>query len=152
MSETKSSAPTAIALGVAGLIPFLFAPIVHLTGDLAVAPRLLNIPVATLVFYTYSPVIASFLCGTWWGRALAADQAAPVTLVLSNVLALAAWAASAGLVGIAQPLALAAVFAALLAGEFLLPVLAGAPRYYRNLRTGLTVVVIACHIAMALLA
>ncbi|MBT8445916.1 MAG: DUF3429 domain-containing protein [Gammaproteobacteria bacterium] len=143
MSESKTPGLVAMALGAAGLIPFVAGPVLVVTDQA---------PIGTAIFFTYSMVIASFLGGTWWGRALLASPPPAPILVLSNVLVLAAWSSFWFGTPAAQAAMLSAVYAALLAGEFLLPGLAGSSRDYRILRTVLTVVVIACHLAMAMLA
>lgn len=75
------------ALGYAGLIPFLAAAWAAL-GD-----RTLFQLSPALIFLTYSAIILSFLGGTLWGKAreLADGFLSAGLLLLSNVLALAAW-------------------------------------------------------------
>ena len=73
-------------------------------------------------------------------------------VVISNLLVLIAWFAILRLSGQTGVLVLALVYAALLAGEFMLPALDVRLGYYRGLRIILTVIVILCHLAMAALA
>ena len=76
------------SLGYAGLIPFLVA------AWAAVAERTLFQLSPTMVFLTYSAIILSFLGGTLWGKAreLVEGMLSSGLLVLSNLLALSAWA------------------------------------------------------------
>ena len=81
---------TAWALALAGLIPFVgCAVMVALKGQDADAW------LGALI--AYGAVILSFLGGTRWGAVLAKGSPDPVTLVLSNLPALVAWAALAPL-------------------------------------------------------
>lgn len=75
------------SLGYAGLIPFLTAAWAAL-GD-----RTLFQLSPGLIFLTYSAIILSFLGGTLWGKAreLLDGVLSAGLLLLSNVLALAAW-------------------------------------------------------------
>ncbi len=45
-----------------------------------------------IVFVTYSAIILSFLGGTLWGQVLPRDEHRVVLLIVSNVIALLAWA------------------------------------------------------------
>ena len=75
-------------LGYAGLLPFLLAMYLLLSGNLLQASD------AVTVFLSYSTVILAFLGGTLWGRVLALQES-PFTgllLVASNLIALFAWA------------------------------------------------------------
>jgi len=132
-----------VALAVAGLIPFagtaLFAGLgfdSSLTG-----------------FLFYSLAISAFLCGSWWGIALAKTPSSePVWLVLvsSNGLVIASVAA---IVLSAPTVALvcqALVFVVLCGGEWTIKVLARAPRYYQRMRLGVTAVVVTLHLGLAL--
>lgn len=137
-------------LGHAGLIPFLVALLARGgSGDwLPWAP-------ATL-FIAYGAVIASFMAGSLWGRALQRGTASLRWLLGSNALALGGWLAlwwqqssqTAAL------LLLAAVFAMLLVLEqWRLPPAAALPGAtleagYRRLRQRLTAFVLLLHGAM----
>ncbi|WP_051651288.1 DUF3429 domain-containing protein [Brevundimonas bacteroides] len=77
---------TAWALALAGLIPFVGCAAMVAMGG-AQAEAWLGALIA------YAAVILSFLGGTRWGASLAGASPDPVTLVLSNLPALVAWAA-----------------------------------------------------------
>lgn len=77
---------TAWALALAGLTPFVGCAVMVALGG-PDADAWLGALIA------YGAVILSFLGGTRWGAALAGGSADPVTLILSNLPALVAWAA-----------------------------------------------------------
>jgi len=132
-----------VALAVAGLIPFagtaLFAGLgfdSSLTG-----------------FLFYSLAISAFLCGSWWGIALAKTPSSePVWLVLvsSNSLVIASVAAIVLSAPTVALLCQALVFVVLCGGEWTIKVLARAPRYYQRMRLGVTAVVVTLHLGLAL--
>ena len=132
-----------VGLAVAGLIPF--AGMAVLTG--------LGYESALNGFLFYSLAISAFLCGSWWGIALAKTPSSePVwlVLILSNGLVIASVAA---VVSWAPTVALACqalVFVALCGGEWAIKVLARAPRYYQQMRLGVTAVVVTLHLGLAL--
>jgi len=77
---------TAWGLALAGLIPFVgCAAMVALDGPSADG--------WLSALMAYAAVILSFLGGTRWGAALASGASDPMTLILSNLPALVAWAA-----------------------------------------------------------
>jgi hypothetical protein len=136
------------ALGNAGLLPFAIALLAAATDvfDLPVSPQ--------QVFVSYSAVILSFLCGSLWGRLLAAQFSLTVVilLLLTNVLALTAWVsllslswrleASLGLLVLGYVLVLVTEYAVvgLLYNEVY--------RGYLRLRSWLTLCVVGMHFAM----
>lgn len=138
------SAPLARRLGLAGLLPFV--------ATLAAAwwaPPFWQV-LAIQAFLAYGAVILSFLGGVHWGLALTAPREAPRARrqrLLAGVLpSLVAWPAV---------LIDALLGAWLLAGGFVAlrafeagPGAAGLPAWYRRLRTGLTLVVVACHLGL----
>ena len=132
-----------VALAVAGLIPF--------AGTALFAG--LGFDSALTGFLFYSLAISAFICGSWWGIALAKTPSSePVWLVLvsSNGLVIASVAA---IVLSAPTVALvcqALVFLVLCGGERAIKVLARAPRYYQQMRLGVTAVVVAIHLGLAL--
>lgn len=139
MLSTRPLPPVYHALGIAGLIPFLAGPVLTLTG---------YAPFALLMFTTYSLAIACFLSGAWWGLAVARGLTHPAVAAASNLATLAAFGA---VVLFEPPLALivlTGVFVVLVAGDVKVPALQTELRGYRRLRTGLTVVVVGCHLAM----
>ena len=132
-----------VGLAVAGLIPF--AGMAVLTG--------LGFESALNGFLFYSLAISAFLCGSWWGIALAktpSTEPAWLVLVLSNGLVIAsvtaAWLSAPTVALVCQAL----VFMALCGGEWAIKVLARAPRYYQQMRLGVTAVVVALHLGLAL--
>ena len=104
-------------------------------------------------FLFYSLAISAFLCGSWWGIALAktpSNEPVWLVLVLSNGLVIASVSA---IVLSAPTVALvcqALVFVALCGGEWAITVLASAPRYYQQMRFGVTAVVVTLHLGLAL--
>lgn len=79
----------ALALGLAGLIPFFGPVAVIWVGPAGWAS------VAVTLLFGYGAVILSFLGGVHWGRALAGDSAAPVAwgrLIWSVAPSLIGWA------------------------------------------------------------
>ena len=132
-----------VGLAVAGLIPF--AGMAVLTG--------LGFESALNGFLFYSLAISAFLCGSWLGIALAktpSTEPAWLVLVLSNGLVIAsftaAWLSAPTVALVCQAL----VFMALCGGEWAIKVLARAPRYYQQMRLGVTAVVVALHLGLAL--
>ncbi|MEQ7156021.1 DUF3429 domain-containing protein [Brevundimonas aurifodinae] len=77
---------TAWGLALAGLIPFGGCAAVVAAGG----P---NADAWLSALIAYGAVILSFLGGTRWGAALSSGAPDPTTLILSNLPALAAWAA-----------------------------------------------------------
>ena len=132
-----------VGLAAAGLIPF--------AGTAVLAG--LGFESALTGFLFYSLAISAFLCGSWWGIALAktpSNEPVWLTLVLSNGLVIASVFA---IVLSAPTVALvcqALVFVALCGGEWTIKVLARAPRYYQRMRLGVTAVVVALHLGLAL--
>lgn len=85
-------------LGYLGSLPFTLLALVMIKGYLMGA-GLQSASVAGLyapyVFIAYSAVILSFLCGTLWSTARTEAEASGLSnavIILSNLLALAAWA------------------------------------------------------------
>lgn len=136
------------ALGYAGLLPFAVALLAAVTDvfDLPVSPQ--------KIFVSYSAVILSFLCGSLWGRLLAAQLTLTVVilLLLTNVFALTAWVSllsvnwrlefSLGLLVLGYALVLATEYAVvgLLYNEVY--------RGYLRLRSWLSIFVVGMHFAM----
>jgi len=132
-----------VGLAVAGLIPF--AGMAVLTG--------LGYESALNGFLFYSLAISAFLCGSWWGIALAktpSNEPVWLVLVLSNGLVIASVAAIVLLAPTVALVCQALVFVALCGGEWAIKVLARAPRYYRQMRLGVTAVVVTLHLGLAL--
>ena len=132
-----------VGLAVAGLIPF--AGMAVLTG--------LGYESALNGFLFYSLAISAFLCGSWWGIALVKTPSSePVwlVLVLSNGLVIASVAAIVLSAPTISLVCQALVFVALCGGEWAIKVLARAPRYYQQMRLGVTAVVVTLHLGLAL--
>lgn len=105
--------PLVLALGYAGLIPFLAGPL-WLTLAPDAAPHWLD-----SAWWAYVTLIAAFLCGTFWGFALpaAAGPAGMGAMLIATVLLLAIWGAM--LLPFHDSLwALAVVFLLLLLADF----------------------------------
>lgn len=138
----RSSAipPTPLALGIAGLAPFVgFAALIGFgvptlsTGGLAVP--------AMAALLAYGAVILSFMGGVHWGLAL---RGAPPTGYVASVLpSLTGWFAVLLLPPAPAALALAAAFAALLLYDLAVIGRSEAPPWYGRLRIGLTGIVVA---------
>ena len=96
-SQSSSSYSLTSFLGDLGSLPFTLLALLRLQGYLS-GPGLQSASVfglyAPYVFIAYSAVILSFLCGTLWAAARAAETGilANTAIILSNLLALSAWA------------------------------------------------------------
>jgi hypothetical protein len=146
MTDDRRIPPTALILGLAGLIPFLWSAATHLSPALAgwagqwLPPMFLG----AYVGLTYGTVILSFMSGVLWGFATKTEgRGAAVAYTLSVIPAL--WVffmvtdASANSV-----IYLAAGFVGLLFLDTIYSVWGLAPRWWLRLRVMLTVVVVAC--------
>lgn len=87
--EVTQTRNTMVKLGYLGLVPFLFGLFLSLTDS-----QLFILSGETL-FITYSVVILSFLSGILWSNGIEhfESQSSNKTLILSNVIVLAAWLA-----------------------------------------------------------
>ncbi len=125
------------ALGYAGSLPMLLCVF------------LMDFPVSLDLFKAYSLAILTFLAGAWWSTALmhrtATSKQVSTVLLLSNLAVITAVIAVIFLEAAAL-LVLAALFAGLLMGERHFEVFLNQPKYYRHMRTGVTVIVIAFHL------
>ena len=133
-----NTARIALALGYAGLIPFVVLAIDPLTTQYF-AP-----PLARLWLLGYGAVILSFLGGIVWGRSLERPEAG-VAMIVSILISLAAWAALV-LIGQEAFWILAAGFAGALAYDMG----AGLPPWFRRLRVHLSIGAILAMLAGAL--
>ena len=132
-----------VGLAAAGLIPF--------AGTAVLAG--LGFESALTGFLFYSLAISAFLCGSWWGVALTKTPSSDsvwLVLILSNGLVIASvtavWLSAPTVALVCQAL----VFLVLCGGERAIKVLARAPRYYQQMRLGVTAVVVALHLGLAL--
>lgn len=82
--------PLIYALGLAGLLPFLAAPLWRSMAPLTVPPWL------DQVWLGYAAMIASFMAGTFWGLALIVSEgpAGLLGMLMSAVLMALAWAST----------------------------------------------------------
>jgi Protein of unknown function (DUF3429) len=136
----------ALALGLAGLIPFLCSAVTHLSVPLAswAGGRMLPMFIGGYVGLTYGSIILSFMSGVLWGFATkAVPDRAGAFYALSVIPAL--WVFL--MVTDASPDArvyLIAGFAGLLGLDWTFWKQGLAPDWWMRLRTVLTSVVIAC--------
>jgi hypothetical protein len=98
---------------------------------------------------TYSLAIIVFLAGNWWSTALmqrkiSARQRQSI-LLMSNAIVITAVVAVTFMETLTL-LVLALLFGMLLVGERLLAIFHPQPNYYRSMRTGVTVLVVALHL------
>lgn len=123
-----------IALGYAGLIPFLTGPL-WLTFSPQSAPAWLD-----AVWLSYVAMIASFMAGTFWGFSLPACEGVEglIGLLVASLLMVLAWAATA-LAFHNALLGLAAVYLLLLAADVWRERTLGTVEGYFMLRSVLTV-------------
>ena len=138
---------SALILGAAGLIPFLWGTATELSPSLTDAglrwfgPRFIG----PYVGLAYGTIILSFMSGVLWGfvASRATGQAAAVGYALSTIPAL--WAFFfVGDGPISAAIWLAAGFLLLLLLDFIFWERTLAPPWWLRLRVGLTSVVIAC--------
>ena len=139
-------------LGYAGLLPFLLAMYLLLSGSLLQASDVVA------VFLSYSTVILAFLGGTLWGRVslLQESPSTALLLVASNLIALFGWANL--LLGLASEkvavagLAIGFVLVLLVESRFVRFLFAGinpqSRNSYLNLRITLTSIVVLLHLLM----
>ena len=136
----------ALLLGLAGLIPFLWGaatvlwPEVALRGIDWVGPRF----VGPFVQLQYGTIILAFMSGVIWGFATRAEGAVAATGYAMSVVP-ALWAffmVGGGPTSAAINLIIG--FLGLLAIDWMFWQQGLAPRWWMNLRIGLTVVVVAC--------
>ncbi|WP_016853691.1 DUF3429 domain-containing protein [Halomonas smyrnensis] len=141
--ERGARRPGMNGLGVAGLVPFVVTlPAAYLASPPGQA-------LAIQAFLAYGAVILSFLGGVHWGLALAGaggPEPAGRRLVVGVLPSLVAWPALL----LAPPAAAATLLAGFVALRLYEagPGAAGLPGDYRRLRTRLTAVVAACHLAL----
>ncbi|OOY09245.1 uncharacterized protein DUF3429 [Thioclava sp. ES.031] len=128
----------ALLLGLAGLIPFLWGVLVVQTGQFAFIadPR-----VAVLA---YGLMIFCFMAGSLWGFAASAEWETGYFLAVAPVIFFIAFVA----LGMPVNFVLILGFLALLPLDWLFQKFGHTPRWWLKLRIGLTVVVVACLIAL----
>ena len=141
-AETRVPIP-ALALGVAGVIPFAgLAGLILVGGAGLVAPEQ-----AARVLQVYGAVILSFLGGAQWGLTSASRQGPSGRgLAVSVLPALFAWATFL-ISGNLALVALAAAFLALMLYDLWTVRRGETPGWYGRLRVGLSLAVISCLLA-----
>ena len=85
--------PAFIALGYFGLVPFLMALIVIVSGEnkFGFLPGDFVVVDPQIFFVTYSIAILSFLAGTLWQQQFFSSHGCEKNLVLSNAVVVTAW-------------------------------------------------------------
>ena len=158
-SQSTLSYSLTAFLGDLGSLPFTLLALLMVQGYLA-GPGLQSTSVfglyAPYVFIAYSAVILSFLCGTLWAAARVSEPGflANAAIVLSNLLALSAWASLllnyvAPIMTIFAVTLLLAGFLSLLWAERLLARQAGEPdRAYWSMRLRITALVAVLHVVV----
>ena len=137
---------TALVLGLAGLLPFVWGAATALSPALAASAAGFVGPlfIGTYVSLTYGTVILSFMSGVLWGFATrASGPEAAVGYILSVAPALWAFFMVNGNPGDAA-VNLFAGFLGLLMLDWHFWKMGTAPDWWLRLRIGLTVVVLAC--------
>jgi hypothetical protein len=133
------------ALTYSGGLPFVGLAVLTATGfekDWAVN-----------AFIAYGAVIAGFMAGTIWSQAQTTGVETRKLLALSNVAALAAWAALIVPAPLALGLALqAGAFALLLGLDWRIRKASAQPDWYFTLRRNISAIVIASYAVLALAA
>jgi hypothetical protein len=146
MTDDHRIPRSALLLGLAGLIPFIWSAATHLMPTLGAWASQWMPPMflGAYVGLTYGTVILSFMSGVLWGFATRAEgREAAIAYILSVIPAL--WVffmvtdASANSV-----IYLAAGFVGLLILDTIFSAWGLAPRWWLRLRVMLTVVVLAC--------
>lgn len=145
MLDDRRIPPAALALGLAGLIPFLWSAATILWPALAaqtpawVPPTLMG----AYVGITYGTVILAFMSGVLWGFAARAPEAGALPYALSVIPALWVFFAVTD-ASDTSSIFLIAGFLGLLLLDATFAAQSLAPRWWMKLRLLLTVVVVAC--------
>ena len=146
----QSNQSTMFQLGYLGLLPFIGGLV------LLMLDRAFFSLSGQQVFISYSAVILSFLSGILWGVALNSftTKLGRTALVVSNILALAAWAALLleGYTNLAVLLLAIGFVAVWFAEKHIRTTQKGiSPEGYQTLRNRLTIGVVAMHLILLLL-
>lgn len=137
--------PSALCLGIAGLIPFIAIPVLVAIGADVWMPDTLK-GIATIpALILYAAVILSFMGGVQWGNAIRLSDAEPATdfrrYAISVLPALLAWTAT--LLDARTGIAVLGVgFVVLLAYDIWTVRAGEMANWYETLRLGLTSVVV----------
>jgi hypothetical protein len=146
MTDDTRIPRSALLLGLAGLLPFLWSAATHLFPALAASAGQILSPMflGSVVGITYGVVILSFMSGVLWGFATKADgREATIAYTLSVIPALWAFLMVTDASDISA-IFLAAGFVGLLLLDAVFQAWGLAPRWWLRLRVMLTVVVLAC--------
>ena len=140
----KQHQKVVLALGTAGLIPFLSAPLLLLMGYIAIANEIARL---------YGLAIVCFLAGSWWGIALVAGKLTSyermTVLIISNLVVIGAVLALLLLSPGSSQMALAGVLVLQLLIERTLRGLTRQPSYYLLMRLALSTVAASCLLVVA---
>ena len=151
MTDDRRIPPAALALGLAGLLPFLWSaatqlfPAVAAFGGTFLPPMFLG----PYVGLTYGTVILSFMSGALWGFAARAPEAGPLPYALAVIPALWVFFTVTD-ASDTSSIFLIAGFVGLLLLDATFAAQGLAPRWWMKLRLLLTAVVVAC-LSVALL-
>jgi hypothetical protein len=130
----------ALVLGVAGLIPFVWGVLVVQTGAL-LPPGMTDPRVAVLA---YALMIYCFMAGCLWGFAAKGEWSAGYALSIAPILFFIVFA----VFGMPVNFVLLIGFVLLLPLDYVFARSGLAPGWWMKLRLGLTVVVVACLVAL----
>ncbi|HEY6918871.1 MAG TPA: DUF3429 domain-containing protein [Tabrizicola sp.] len=146
MTDDTRIPRSALLLGLAGLVPFLWSAATHLSPPLASAAGQWLSPMflGAYVGLTYGTVILSFMSGVLWGFATRAEgREAALAYSLSVIPALWAFFMVSD-ASDTSAIFLAAGFVGLLLLDAMFQAWGLAPRWWLRLRVMLTVVVLGC--------
>lgn len=146
MTDDTRIPRSALLLGLAGLLPFLWSAATHLSPALSTTASQILSPMflGSVVGITYGVVILSFMSGVLWGFATKAEgREATVAYTLSVIPALWAFFMVTDASDISA-IFLAAGFVGLLLLDAVFQAWGLAPRWWLRLRVMLTVVVLGC--------
>lgn len=146
MTDDTRIPRSALLLGLAGLLPFLWSAATHLSPALSATASQFLSPMflGSVVGITYGVVILSFMSGVLWGFATKAEgREATVAYTLSVIPALWAFFMVTDASDISA-IFLAAGFVGLLLLDAVFQAWGLAPRWWLRLRVMLTVVVLGC--------
>ena len=132
-SQSGRARAAAVALGLAGALPFI-----ALVGAILAGPDWRTVSSVAVIpaLIAYGAVILSFLGGINWGIALGQPDHAGTPFLLSVIPSLLAWAAL-----LLPPMLALVLLSACFVGQFLLDHYLPMARWFRLLRATLTVVV-----------